>query len=150
MRRFRFSLETVLEVRKRREEACRLELARAQAARDRVLMELAALEHEAGDLLERQGESRARRVDLADETWFRNRHASLLQGASKARVALEEREKELSARREETVKASRDRLVLERLEERQRREHAMEVAREEQGFLDDVAQRAVSDLAYTA
>jgi len=59
MRRFRFSLETVLKVRRQVEEARQRELALAQGARDRALQALGGLENSLKRLLsERAGNAR--------------------------------------------------------------------------------------------
>lgn len=150
MRRFRFSLETVLRVRRQTEEVRKRELAAAQAARDGALTALGGLEDGVRRLLREQSEARAKAVDLAEEAWFRARWAGLTQAVAAARLDLAKKEETLGARRAEAVEASRERLVLERLEERQRQEHLFQLNREEQGLLDDLAQRSVSALAFPA
>lgn len=148
MRRFRFSLETVLKVRRGAEDAAKRALALAQADRDRALMALGAVEADTRSLLVEQGAARERRVELHEELWFQARLGGLEQAAAAARKRLEEKEKALEERRTKAVEAARERLVLERLEEKQRLEHQAQANREEQGLLDDLAQRSVSALAF--
>ena len=144
MRRFRFSLETVLKVRRQVEEARQRELALAQGARDRALMELGGLDGSLRLLLAQRAAERQGRLNLAEESWHADRHQSLLSSMGLARTALAQREKELDLARQRAVEAARERRVLEKLEEKQLQEHQLLMVREEQGLLDDLAQRAVS------
>ena len=144
MKRFRFSLETVLKVRRQVEEAGQRELALAQAARDRALQALGGLENSLKLLLSERAGERKGRLNLAEEAWHADRHLGLLQSQGLARTALLEREKALDLARQRAVEAARERRVLEKLEEKQLQEHQLLMIKEEQGLLDDLAQRAVS------
>lgn len=144
MKRFRFSLETVLKVRRQNEETQKRALAAAQAERDRVLMRLAAEERGLKALLAEQGQRREAGVDLAREAWFMARRGGYVHQIGRAAAELAEKEEALGLARARAVEASRERLVLEKLEEKQLQEHNFQVNREEQGLLDDLAQRAVS------
>ena len=144
MKRFRFSLETVLKVKRQLEEARQLELAGAKERRDRVLLLLARLEQDLSGLLEDRSGQRQGRVDLGLEAWHNERQRGLNAGIGQAQVELKEREAELEAARVRVVEAARERRVLEKLEENQLTDHLFKVNREEHGLLDDLAQRAVS------
>ena len=144
MKRFRFSLETVLKVRRQVEEARQRELALAQAARDRALQALGGLENSLKLLLSERAGERKGRLNLAEEAWHADRHLGLLKSQGLARTALLEREKVLDSARQRAVEAARERRVLEKLEEKQLQEHQLLMIKEEQGLLDDLAQRAVS------
>jgi|GEM_PF-476802 flagellar FliJ protein len=144
MKRFRFSLETVLKVRRQVEEVRQRELALAQASRDRALQALGGLENSLRLLLSERAGERKGRLSLAEESWHADRHLSLLQSQGLARAALAEREKVLDLARQRAVEAARERRVLEKLEEKQLQEHQLLMIKEEQGLLDDLAQRAVS------
>jgi flagellar FliJ protein len=144
MRRFRFSLETLLKVRRQLEEARQRELALAQGARDRALQALGGLDGSLKALLLQRAGERQGRLDLAQEAWHADRHQSLLRSMALARTALAQREMELDLARQRAVEAARERRVLEKLEEKQLQEHQLLMVREEQGLLDDLAQRAVS------
>ena len=144
MRRFRFSLESVLKVRRQAEEARQRDLADAKASRDRCLLELARLEGDLGGLLSERGRFRQGRLDLNAEAWHDQRQRGLNAGIGRVGSVLRGLEDALEAARLKAVEAARERRVLEKLEESQLRNHVFKVDREEQGLLDDLAQRAVS------
>jgi len=60
------------------------------------------------------------------------------------------KEELLDAARTRAIEAARERKVLEKLEEKQRLEHQLKSNREEQGFMDEMAQHALSALAYAS
>jgi flagellar FliJ protein len=144
MKRFRFNLETVLKVRRQVEEARQRELALAQGVWDRALQDLGGLENSLRTLLAERAGHRQRRLDLAEEAWHADRHQGLISSLGLARATLAQRETELDLARQRAVEAARERRVLEKLEEKQLQEHLLLNIREEQGLLDDLAQRAVS------
>ena len=147
MKKFRFSLETVLKVRRQAEEARQRELAEAQAQRDRALMQLGADERALRGLLAEQSAGRTGKLDLAAEAWYQARQISLLNAISHGKADLLAKEEALDLARAKAVEAARERRVLEKLEEQQLAEHLEKLNREEQGLLDDLAQRAVSALS---
>jgi flagellar FliJ protein len=150
MKKFRFSLETVLKVKRQVEELRQRELAAAQAQRDQVLAHLGACETAQRELNEFQAQRRVGVLDLASETWFQGK-LSLINGKIfLAKRQLIEREELLDAARHRAVEAGRERKVLEKLEEQQRLEHQLKSNREEQGFMDEMAQHALSALAYAS
>jgi flagellar FliJ protein len=144
VKKFRFNLETVLRVRRQVEEARQRELAVAKGERDKALMRLSSREHGLRGLLAELGEQRAKAVDLAKEAWFAARWNGFNREILDARGDLALKEAAFEAARLRTVEASRDRLALENLEAKQLREHLFKLNREEQGLLDDLAQRAQS------
>jgi len=144
MKKFRFSLETVLKVRRQNEETRIRELAVAQGERDRALMLLAATEKGLKDLLRDFSASREGGIDLAREAWYTSSWAKLGYLIFHAKADLARKEAVLEERRLKAVEASRERLALEKLEAKQLQEHLFQINREEQGLLDDLAQRTVS------
>ena len=144
MKKFRFSLETVLKVRRGDEELKRRELAQAQAERDRIVSLLSLLRGASQRLAAEQSRRRVGSINLARESWYQAGMGGLAQKTQLAKEALAGKEAALDAARLRAVEASRARLVLEKLEEKQLREHLFLVNREEQGLLDDRAQRALS------
>jgi flagellar FliJ protein len=144
VKKFRFSLETVLKVKRQVEEARQKELATAQGKRDHCLMQLSRLEQDLQGLLKDRSSQRQGRVDLAEEAWHSQRQWGLNHAIGRALGDLRGSEKELEAARERAVEAARERRVLEKLEEHQLQAHLFNLNREEQGLLDDLAQRAVS------
>ena len=150
MKRFRFSLATVLRVKRQVEEQRQRELAKAQGERDRVLAWLASTEESLKSLNAEQLGYRQGKLDLAAETWFQGRHLELSEGIRQGRLTLLQKEELLDAARTVAVEAARERKVLEKLEEQQRLEHQLKSNREEQGFMDELAQHAASQLAYSS
>jgi flagellar FliJ protein len=144
MKKFRFSLETVLKVRRQNEELRRRELAVAQGMRDRALAELVSHKKDLRGLLAEQSKRREGAIDLGREAWYMAGWGGLTQKIRLASVELAGKEEALAVCRTRAVEASRERLVLEKLEETQLQEHLSQLNREEQGLLDDLAQRAVS------
>ena len=142
MKRFRFSLETVLKVRRDTEEARARELALARAQRDRGAAQVAELEGALRDLLLSHSLERAKGLSLGVEAWYRDRTVDLDGRLAGSREELKALEEAMEVCRLKAVEASRDRLVLEKLQERQFQEHQAEAAREEQALIDDRAQRS--------
>ncbi|MDR1898629.1 MAG: flagellar export protein FliJ [Treponema sp.] len=135
MKRFRFSLEKVLELRKYRERETKLELGRAvgglQAVEGRIRenaadrREAAASRFSSGGAMEMiHHENYIRRLDQQRE--------ALLRDAAAAELAVEEK-------REQYLAASRDRKVVDKLREKREAEHRKERAAEERAELDDIA-----------
>lgn len=144
MTKFRFSLDTVLKVRRQAEELRQRELAAAQVQRELSLQRVARIERDMRELLQEQSTHRQGSVDLNAERWFQARHLGLSLASFIAKDNLKRQELALDEARARAVEASRERRVLEKLEENQLAAHLLKLNREEQGFLDDLAQRAVS------
>ena len=139
MTRFRFSLQTVLDVRKRREEGAQLELAQAVVARQQA----ARAVQEEEQRLERAlagWDALARAGQLDPALWLgQARYAARVRrerDAARQRYAAAEQEED--AARERLVAAARDRQVLETLRERELARHRAALARAEAARLDEV------------
>ena len=150
MKKFRFSLETVLRVKRQVEELRQRELSAAQALRDQALQQLGACESGLRELNEAQAKARTAAVDLAAERWYQGSHSALSAEIRSAKRSLFEKEELLDAARNRAVEAARERKVLEKLEEQQRLEHQLKSNREEQGFMDEMAQHALNTMAYAS
>lgn len=150
MKKFRFSLETVLRIRRQNEEVRKRELASAQGMRDKALMMLAAYENDLRVLLSNHSRARGSKVDLGSEAWYQARNTGLGMEITKFRANLEALEEVLKLARDRAVEASRERLVLENLESKQLQEHQLQLNKEEQGLLDELAQRSVSAFRFPA
>jgi flagellar FliJ protein len=135
LKRFRFSLEKVLELRKYREQEARLELGRAvgelQAIEDQI-RETGAVRHNAAAARFSSGnapeiinyENYINRLDQLKE--------KLLKDAAAAELVVEEK-------RKAWLEASRDRKVVDRLREKREAEYRGKMAKEERAELDDIA-----------
>ena len=137
---FTFRLERVRDLRERAEEHAREELARELALRMRgeaLLREAANAVDSARDtgsgIVRRFGATGA---DMLAAQAFMERAE---RDRREAALDLDRQEAEVEARRRALTAASRDRQAIGKLEERQRAEHAREVARREQIDLDEVA-----------
>lgn len=142
MKRFRFSLETVLKVRRQVEELRQRELAEVQARRQKALAQLGSFENGLRELLEEQAQRPAGKIDLNAMAWYQARHRGLSDSITAWTRKAEELGKAEEEARLRAVEAAKERRLLERLEEKQRQDWLEKVNSEEQGFLDDLAQRA--------
>jgi flagellar FliJ protein len=149
VKKFRFSLETVLNVRRQTEELRKRELAAALAERDRTLRGLNLAKSALERALTDHGAARDAKIDLARERWHAGREEALNRQIGALRMELQQKEDALEAARLKAVEASRDRLVLEKLEEKQLEDYWLQLSKEEQGLLDDLAQRSVSELSWS-
>lgn len=145
MKKFKFSLATVLEVKRRREEALEKELALLMGRRAGLMADLAGLLKEHEELSGHQKDTRsAEKTVLAEEMWFQARRTGLLRQAEQKRGELMACEHECQAKRLQLLEAARETKVFEKLEENQKREYLLEANREEQGFLDELSQHQFS------
>ncbi|NLG79667.1 MAG: flagellar export protein FliJ [Firmicutes bacterium] len=138
MRRFRFRLQKLLEVRRLKEDALRQELARAQEAlqREKAVLERLGAAH--GATLE---ELRASVGGTLDVQWIAAYHrylGFLAHRIEEQRAVVDRAAREEAAKREALIAARRARKVVEKLKERAYARYCEEVAREEQAFLDEV------------
>jgi len=141
MKKFRFTLATVLEVKRRREEVLERELGKLMVRRAGLMGELAALLKEHEDLAGWQKDRRSlKKGVLAEEMWSQARRSGLLKQVDRKKMELSACESDCQAKRGQLVEAARDTKVYEKLEEKQKREHLLEANREEQGFLDELSQ----------
>jgi flagellar FliJ protein len=139
MRRFRFSLEKVLELRAYREREAELELGRAIGIlaeiegriRDNALERRAAAaerflpSNDAMAII--SWENYIQRLDLEREGLFKE--------AAQAQMAVDEK-------REAYLEASRERKVMDRLKEKRETEYRRETLAQETAVLDDISQGA--------
>jgi flagellar FliJ protein len=136
MKRFRFNLEKILEIRTYREQEAEIELGRAVGvltALEREIQSTAAARSKAAScrFAPGNGSDEIQRYDL----YIRRldaRRDRLLEEAAEAELKVEE------ARRV-FLEASRDRKVLDKLKEKRRREYRRMLLAEETGTLDDIA-----------
>jgi flagellar protein FliJ len=139
-RRFQFRLEQVLNLRKQVEEARVRELALAKGQLMKIEEALKEnRETEAGFLdsyseFEKQGDFNTDQAMV-----FCDYKEWLLRQEKEYRRREKEWIQEVEKRREATVKASRERQLLDNFKEKKQRYHANEVLGEEQRFLDEIS-----------
>lgn len=141
-RTFRFRLERVHDIRRRRERGAQEDLAAAlgrQAGEEAALGQVDATIEEAR---ERFRGVAAGGGDLRSATELAASHAYLERLAGRRAVAVRDlnvSRDEVDRRRQELEAAARERQVLDRLRDRRRAEHDREIARGESARLDELA-----------
>ncbi|MBN2169897.1 MAG: flagellar export protein FliJ [Candidatus Krumholzibacteriota bacterium] len=133
---FRFRLEKVLRLRRRAEREASRELGRAASARDAQKRRLAAMAEARAELLAHRDDLQRGHVQPALLTQNRYQIIVLERAEVRGRARLAELEREVAAARDRLVEKSRARKLLEKLEERRRREWTAEQARRERRELD--------------
>jgi len=139
-KRFQFRLEQVLNLRKQVEDVRVREL--AQAKGQLLQIEEAIKEHlgEEGQFLRMYGEFEKNSGFNADEVMaYCDYKDWLLKREKEFRRREKEWIKEVERRRQEAVKVSRERQLLENLKKKQKRSYDQEVLGEEQRFLDEIS-----------
>ncbi|WP_169719357.1 flagellar export protein FliJ [Desulfovirgula thermocuniculi] len=140
MRRFSFRLQPVLKLREKREEEALTALARAQSEFYRQLEEMERI----SSLMEESLEAAPRGTLSPEELFHLAVWRQHLDSARETREEEVARARErLAACRERAEAARREKLVLERLREKQLRAHLREEARAAQKELDEKGIQAV-------
>jgi flagellar export protein FliJ len=139
MRPFVFRAQAALDLRTRRDEEARRELAAASAAvasAERALEQAAARREQAlADA--RQAEQDA--TDTATLVWYRNWISTHQRDIARCEEALEHRRADANVARERATRIHIDVRVLEKLKDRARRTYDAAVQREEQKAIDWLA-----------
>jgi flagellar FliJ protein len=138
LRRFKFSLDAVLRVRRSREEKLQLEYSAILEKRAASLRRIAGFERKLEEMVQGEGRPQGRQNAGMIELYELARVA-LIEDATRERGLLLAIEDELESKRLELVAASRERKVLEKLEEGQKEAYLEKLNREEQAFLDELA-----------
>lgn len=136
MKPFRFKLEKVLDYRSQLEEQARLVLSRAQDAHDEQEQAVRLLTASLEAHMQKQSEA----TKNTDDMWlWRQYRTALEHDLAAARVRLRELASKLQKAREEAVRRSRDRKLLEKLKDNQARKHNEEASYREQKENDEMA-----------
>jgi flagellar FliJ protein len=144
MRRFRFKLEKVLELRKNTEREWELKLARISGICINLKSKIEALKEEKSRISAmtvETGEQNSLLLDMSGRKARENYVSRLTMEIGKLNRELEEREQERSEVKEGYLKASRERKVLDKLKEKKADDYYKEQLGEEQSITDDVASR---------
>ncbi|MFZ0612269.1 MAG: flagellar export protein FliJ [Desulfobacterales bacterium] len=139
MSAFNFSLETVLQHRRRIEEDCQRKLAAAQAVlleEQRLLAGLEASRHRCGEDLRLKMQHH---VTAADLLFFQRYGARLAGDIAGRRAKVAAAAKDVDLRRTELVAALKKRQVLDKLKEKQMMSAAKRERRQEQDFTNEMA-----------
>ena len=138
MKRFRFQLESVLDYKQQTLDALMTELSEAQArvaaqeaARDEAASRLAAYDAEFA-------EKRAAGFTNLEAVEYEAGQQVLERRLKQEQVRLEQRQRELEAKRSEVVEARQETRAIEKLKEIRRGEYDYAAAKEDEKALDDL------------
>lgn len=137
MKKFRFSLQRVLDVKVLLEERQQLALAEARAEAEAVAAELARARWQRAEAMQEDGADQYADPWLRDLGW--RRRERLLEQERRLAADLEEALERERAERELLIARHKERRVLEKLAEKQRLEHSAQFVRYEQAVLDEAA-----------
>ena len=146
MKRFKFQLESVLDYKQQALDALMTELSEAQAraaaqeaARDAAAERLAAYDAEFA-------EKRAEGFTNLEAVEYEAGQRVLEQRLQREQTLLEQRQRELEAKRQEVVEARQETHAIEKLKEIRRGEYDYAAAKEDEKALDDLtaARRAMA------
>ena len=141
MKRFKFSLATLLEVRKKREEWLQKKLGMLQARKIEIQRRLLLLSQEVDALQEEQKQLRtASRNTVIEEKIYLERLTDYRLRIQEGTDLLLKNEEDIEAARLEWIAASKEKKVLEKLEDRQWRNYLEVADKQEQYFMDELAQ----------
>ncbi|MCR4402726.1 MAG: flagellar export protein FliJ [Firmicutes bacterium] len=138
MKRFRFRLEKLLEVRRLRENALQQDLARAQEALRREKGVLETLGAARGATLEALRANVCGTLNVQDIAAYYRYLGFLAHRIEEQRAVVERAAREEAAKRDALIAARRRRKVVEKLRERAYARYREGILREEQAFLDEV------------
>jgi len=132
MRRFKFNLEKILQLRKFREEECKMALGQAVAALNRIeneIKETAVKRHDAA--LNRFADTGEMASWENYILWLDSQTNKLMEQAAQAELAVEEK-------RALYLEASRDLKAMEKLKEKQLKDYRRESMNKQMAEVDDI------------
>ena len=138
MKRFRFSLERVLDYRKQMELDRQRTFARAAEIFRRREENLRGLAKELETYRTRLAEMGTGRISARELALYRSYLTYLEARVEEAAAWLEDAARDMEARREELVKASKEKKVLDKVKDHKRAEYDYDAAREDTAQLDEV------------
>jgi flagellar FliJ protein len=148
MKRFKFSLQTVLETRALKEEKLKKELGKLKAQQAEVKDKLAKLLSTRQEMQEWMSERRkSSSLDRLVEQAYLDRSRADEISKEKLLASIKDYDSLIEAKRLELVAASKEKKAVEKLEEKQHKAYLLDVAREEQAFLDELARHQFLTLA---
>lgn len=139
MNRFRFSLESVLQVKYRLEELALARLSESQGRLIDAQSVLARILQEKQAHIQRVRSVQSGRVNVAQLVSAQHYLDALNERIKQQEFLIVQIEEELEQRREVVIEAQRERKTLEKIKEKQWRRFLRELDREEQNFADEVA-----------
>ncbi|MCX6640548.1 MAG: flagellar export protein FliJ [bacterium] len=141
MKKFKFRLERVVDVRKTKEKECQRELAVSQAEYQRQLRRLEEAAEDSAHSSEKLRQALTKSATAGD---LKLMHGWRMWQAEELRAQAyrtEAQECEVEEKREALIQASKDKKILEKLKERRQEEYRIEAEKETQAFLDELGCR---------
>jgi flagellar FliJ protein len=139
MKPFEFKLQTALNLKQKEEDRVKEELQRLTARRREELNRLAVLEGELGQLEDRVRRHQDARVDVAEIKRCLDYLPVMRDRISRQQEIIRQIEADMDKTRQLLVEIMRRRKVLEKLKERHYAQYQLEVTREEQKIIDEMA-----------
>ena len=139
MRPFAFRAQAALDLRKRRDDEARRELAAANGAVASAARTLEQSVERREQALAEARRAEAEATDTAALVWYRNWISTHQRDIARCRDELERRQADADAARERATRTHIDVRVLEKLRDRARRDYDAVVQREEQKAIDWLA-----------
>lgn len=139
MKKFSFKLETVLNVKERKEEQLKHELLKLQALKALEEQLLAEVKEKRAYITRQKSDENKRGTDIQSLIHFEQYIGSLLKKIDDTQKNIKVLEKKADIKREEVVEASREKKVFEKLKEKQFGEFQKAVIQNEQKVLDEMA-----------
>ncbi len=139
MKKFKFKLETVLNVKERKEEQLKHELLKLQALKIQEEQFLAEVKEKRAYISREKSNENKKGTDIQSLIHFEQYLGVLLKKIDDAKKNIKVLEKKADIKREEVVEASREKKVFEKLKEKQFGEFQRVVNENEQKVLDEMA-----------
>jgi len=139
MKKFSFSLQTVLSVKERKEEELKRELMKLQALKLEQQLLLAEIENEKRAAYREKFKHHHAGTDISLLRQFEEYISALRAAVTKTENKIKELENKADKKRNEVVEASKEKKILEKLKERDFGEFKKIVLKNEQDVLDEIA-----------
>lgn len=142
MKKFKFTLDALLDLRKRKEEQIKLELAKKNQQIFDARMQLFEMKNQLIEVQSFEKEDRSNKADIMKMHYsvtFRNK---LKLDMLKAGQHIDKLESEFEGIRKKLIEASKKRKAIELIKEKRQNEWRKELIRVEQAFIDDISQQA--------
>jgi flagellar protein FliJ len=139
MKKFKFKLETVLNVKERKEELLRHELMKLQALKLQEEQLLEEVKQQRIKISQEKAVENKKGTDIQSLRYFEQYLSVLLKKIDDTKKSIKALEKKADKKREEVVEASREKKVFEKLKEKQFDEFKRLVVQNEQKALDEMA-----------
>lgn len=139
MKKFQFKLETVLNVKERREEQLKHELMKLQALKIQEEQLLAEVKEKRAHISKQKSDENKKGTDIQSLIHFEQYLGVLLKKIDDTKKSIKVLGEKADIKREEVVEASREKKVFEKLKEKQYAEFQRVVIQNEQKMLDEMA-----------